>query len=73
MRKGQYEQGAPYGSFRDTKSNIEALSGMIGGETAHATDTGENGYYDEVQSKWIWGGGSGASVVFSSVRSWMGI
>ena len=52
--------GFPLIHYRDTQANIEALTGVIGGETAHATDTGENGYYDEVAAAWVWGGGGGA-------------
>lgn len=51
--------GKPLVHFRDTKANIEALTGLVGGEEAHATDTGENGYYDEVATAWVWGGGGG--------------
>lgn len=41
-------------SYRNTKANIEALTGLVGGETAYATDTGESGYYDAVASEWVW-------------------
>lgn len=64
--------GKPIVHFRDTKANIEALTGLVGGEEAHATDTGENGYYDEVATAWVWGGGSvigGGGGVFQRVLS----
>ena len=54
MRKGDFQLGAPAVSFRRAKSKIEALTGLVGGETAFSTDTGENGYYDSVSASWIW-------------------
>ena len=41
--------------YRDTKANIEALTGLVGGEVAYATDTGEEGHYDAVGAAWDWG------------------
>ncbi|MGQ9644849.1 MAG: hypothetical protein ACUVT3_13410 [Ignavibacterium sp.] len=38
--------------YKDTKSNIENLSGVTSGSIAYATDTNELGYYNN--SKWIW-------------------
>lgn len=61
MIKNDRQLGAPFGLFSDTKANIEALTGLTGGETAYATDTGEDGVYDAVGSAWVWGrsGGGG--------------
>ncbi len=71
MRKGDIQLGRPHLPYRNTKATIEALTGLIGGEVAHATDTGENGYYDNVASAWVWGGGGGTSSggVFQRVLS----
>lgn len=61
MIKNDRQLGKPFGLFRDTKSNVEALAGLTGGETAYATDTGEDGIYDAVAAEWVWGrSGSGA-------------
>lgn len=72
MRRGDKQVGFPYKPYENTKANIEALTGLTGGEVAHATDTGENGYYDEVAVSWVWGGGSvvgGGGGVFQRVLS----
>jgi hypothetical protein len=63
MRIGDKQVGAPFTEYRDTKSNVESLTGLVGGEVAHATDTGENGYYDEVDGAWVWGGGGNSYTV----------
>jgi hypothetical protein len=64
MIKNDRQLGAPFGLFSDTKTNIEALTGLTGGETAYATDTGEDGVYDAVAEEWVWGrsGGGGGDV-----------
>lgn len=65
MQQNDQQLARPFVQFRDTKTNIEALSSVQGGATAHATDTGENGYYDEIAVAWVWGGGSGGGSVVS--------
>lgn len=63
MRKGDAQLGRPHILYRNTKDNIEAFTGLIGGETAYATDTGEDGAYDAVAAEWVWGrSGSGTSI-----------
>lgn len=47
-------------TYVDTKANIEALTGLVGGERGYATDTGQKGHYDAVGAAWDWGGGGGA-------------
>jgi hypothetical protein len=61
MIKNDRQLGTPFGLFSNTKANIEALTGLTGGETAYATDTGEDGVYDAVAEEWVWGrsGGGG--------------
>jgi len=50
--------GAPLEQYKNTKANIEALSGVGEGAIAYATDTDELGSYDG--AAWNWGGGAGA-------------
>jgi len=58
MRKGDEQIGLPAPVYTDTAANIEALSGVVEGATAYATDTDEPGWYDG--AAWTWGaGGSG--------------
>ena len=58
MRKGDAQIGLPAPVYTDTAANIEALSGVVEGATAYATDTDEPGWYDG--AAWTWGaGGSG--------------
>lgn len=56
MRHGDKQLGAPLVQYTDTKANIEALTGLIGGETAFATDnpTAPLGCYNG--TVWVWGG-----------------
>lgn len=51
--------GKPLIQYTDTKANIEALTGLLEGSTAYATDTNELGTYDG--SGWTWGTGGSAS------------
>ena len=57
---GDEQKGIPFINFRGTKTDIEALTAVMGGmfaygwTTAAATD-GEYGYYDEVNAVWVWG------------------
>lgn len=62
MRVGDVQLGAPYVDYTNTEAAIEALTGLVGGETAHASDTGNNGYYDNVASGWVWGAGAGITI-----------
>ena len=50
------QYGTPFVEYRDTKANIEALSGIEEGAHAYATDTNEPGWYDGLV--WNWGGGA---------------
>lgn len=59
IRNGR-QLGSPGVLYKDTKANIEALTGLDQGCVAYATDTNEEGTYDG--AAWNWGGdGSGAS------------
>lgn len=58
MIKNDRQLGKPLGLFQNTKDNIEALTGLTGGEIAYATDTGEDGVYDAVSAGWVWGRGT---------------
>jgi hypothetical protein len=64
MRKDDLQLGRPSRLYQNTKANIEALTGLTGGEEAYATDTGEKGHYDAVAAEWSWGGGSGGGLIF---------
>lgn len=44
--------GRPLISYKDTQSAIEALTGVVAGMTAYATDTTLTGYY--TGSAWVW-------------------
>src|SRR3990172_3176405 len=63
MIKNDKQYGRPFVDFTDTKSNIEALTGLVGGETAYAVDAGESGHYDFVNSIWVWNS-RGGSITF---------
>lgn len=63
MIKNDRVYGVPLTQYKDTKSNIEALSGIPEGAIAYATDSNEFGSYDG--TTWTWGqGGSGAGGPF---------
>lgn len=64
MRKGDQQLGAPQILYKDTKANIEALTGVLEGAIAYATDTDEPGFYNG--SIWQWGAGGGWTSVFGS-------
>ena len=54
----------PTSIYKETKANIEALTGLVGGEEAYTTDTGEWGHYDFTNTQWVWhgtGGGGGGT------------
>ena len=55
MRKGDAQIGLPAPVYNDTKANVEALTGVVEGATAYATDTDEPGWYDG--AAWVWGAG----------------
>lgn len=40
--------------YKDTKANIEALTGVTAGSWAFATNTNEVGYYDGAAAAWKW-------------------
>lgn len=56
-------QGRPLISYKDTKTAIEALTGVVAGMTAYATDTGLTGYY--TGTSWVWGIGSSGSIILA--------
>lgn len=59
MIKNDRVYGVPLVQYKDTKANIEALSGIGEGAIAYATDSNEFGSYDG--TTWTWGqGGSTA-------------
>jgi len=55
--------GRPLISYKDTKTAIEALTGVVAGMTAYATDTNLTGYY--TGASWVWGVGSSGSTILS--------
>ena len=55
MIKNDRVYGVPLVQYKDTKTNIEALSGIGEGAIAYATDTDEFGSYDG--TTWTWGQG----------------
>ena len=67
MRKGDEQIGLPAAVYNDTKANIEALSGVVEGATAYATDTDEPGWYDGATWTWGAGGAGGGNETFTDV------
>jgi len=67
LRDRQY--ATPSILYRDSKANIEALTGMQSGAIAFATDTGQIGVYDGTQ--WVWGniGGGGTGATFRTFNA----
>lgn len=62
MRVGDRQFGRPQILYKDTKSNIEALStGVEEGSIAYATDTNQIGSYNG--AFWDWGGSGGSGYV----------
>ena len=59
MRKDDKQLGAPFVNYKDTEANIEALSGIVEGAQAYATDTDKLGTFDG--TNWVWGSAGGAS------------
>lgn len=57
MRLNDAQLGKPLVLYVDTKTNIEALTGLAEGSVAYATDTDEFGSYDG--STWTWGQSGG--------------
>lgn len=53
MIKNDRVYGVPLTQYKDTKANIEALSGIPEGAIAYATDSNEFGSYDG--TTWTWG------------------
>lgn len=54
MRKGDTQLATPYVEYTDTKTNIEAMTGIGEGAIAYASDTDELGTYNG--SAWTWRG-----------------
>jgi len=52
MREDDVQLGKPIVVYKDTKANIEALTSVVQGSYAYATDTDEPGWYDG--SNWQW-------------------
>lgn len=65
MKRNDSQLGAPGVLYKDTKANIEALSGVAEGAIAYATDTNEDGTYDG--ATWTWGRGSGSGGAFQRI------
>lgn len=55
--------GRPLISYKDTKTAIEALTGVVAGMTAYATDANLTGYY--TGASWVWGVGSSGSTILA--------
>lgn len=53
MKHGDKQLGFPETPYTNTKSVIEALSGVVEGSVAYATDTNEVGYYNGAAWEWI--------------------
>jgi len=51
--KNDRQKGRPFGDYTDSKSNIEAIQGLVGGETAYSLE-GQWGYYNYVTGAWVW-------------------
>jgi len=58
MREDDVQLGKPIVVYKDTKANIEALTSVVQGSYAYATDTDEPGWYDGASWHWI-GAGAG--------------
>jgi len=54
--------GTPQVPFKDTKAAIEALTGIVEGAHAYATDTNKEGWYDGTNWQWE---------VKSSIMDWI--
>ena len=59
MRKGDAQIGRPAPVYTDAKATVEAITGVVEGATAYASDTDEFGTYDGAAWTWGTGGGSG--------------
>ena len=55
MNKNDQQLGRPFAEYVDTKANIEAITGLVEGCIAYASDTNEFGTYDG--ATWTWGSG----------------
>lgn len=53
--------GKPLVLYKDTQANIEALTGLVAGMEAFATDLLQFGTYDG--SSWVWGAGGGGGAL----------
>lgn len=59
MKNNDAQLGQPETLYKGTKASIEALTGVVQGSIAYATDTDELGTYSG--TVWTWGVGSGSS------------
>lgn len=62
MKKGDVQLGLPQVLYTGTKAAIEALTGLLEGSIAYATDSNEQGSYNG--SVWVWGSVTGFSQSF---------
>jgi hypothetical protein len=60
MKQGDVQKAMPGILYTDTKANVEALTGVVEGAQAYATDTDEPGWYDG--GAWVWGAGGGGGI-----------
>lgn len=62
MQTNDVQLGSPQVLYKDTKANVEALSGIAEGAIAYATNTNEFGSYSG--TAWTWGqGGAGGHTI----------
>lgn len=59
MKKGDSQLARPQVLYKGTKASIEALTGIVEGSIAYATNTDELGTYDG--AAWNWGSGGGGA------------
>lgn len=71
MIKNDKQLGTPFIDYTDNKADIEAIQGLVGGETAYSLE-GQWGYYNYVTGAWVWitnaGGGGGSLPTLSPDR-----
>jgi hypothetical protein len=53
MKLNDIQLGRPNTLYKDTKANLEALTGVVQGSIAYATDTSEIGVYDGAAWDWV--------------------
>jgi len=75
MRKNDRQLGTPFIDFHASQAELYALTGLAGGETAYAPETGTWGYYDGVSGTWKWmgtGNGDGGTSVHNDLTGLQG-